>query len=293
MIQNIQINLDSNIDLDKALPQPIVRYRNVTKAFGDHVVLKELNLDIMPGEKIALIGPSGSGKTTIARLLMTLERPSSGTIEVNGEMLWHMQHKGKLIAANEKHLHRMRSSIGMVFQHFNLFPHMTILQNVIEGLIQVRKTPKRQAQEKAMELLTQVGLQNHIKHYPSQLSGGQKQRVAIARALVMEPQILLFDEVTSALDPELVGEVLDVIKGIAAKKDTAMLLITHEMDFARDIADRVIFTDGGVIVEQGTPKEIFENPKSPRLQNFLTRFLSDRQSEPYKANKEIAAGNDL
>lgn len=203
---------------DTSLVQPIVRYRNVTKAFGDHVVLKELNLDIMPGEKIALIGPSGSGKTTIARLLMTLERPTSGTIEVNGEMLWHMKHKGKLVAASEKHLHRMRGSIGMVFQHFNLFPHMTILQNVMEGLVQVRKMPKAQAEERALELLSQVGLQEHTKHYPAQLSGGQKQRVAIARALVMQPQILLFDEVTSALDPELVGEVLDVIKGIAAKK---------------------------------------------------------------------------
>ena len=268
--------------------QPIVRYRNVTKAFGDHVVLKELNLDIMPGEKIALIGPSGSGKTTIARLLMTLEQPTSGTIEVNGEMLWHMPHKGKLIAANEKHLHRMRGSIGMVFQHFNLFPHMTILQNVMEGLVQVRKVPKPQAQERAIELLSQVGLQDHTKHYPAQLSGGQKQRVAIARALVMQPQIMLFDEVTSALDPELVGEVLDVIKGIASKKDTAMMLITHEMDFARDIADRVLFTDGGVIVEQGTPEEIFENPQSPRLQSFLTRFLNDRQVE--LADERIATG---
>ena len=273
---------------DTSLVQPIVRYRNVTKAFGDHVVLKELNLDIMPGEKIALIGPSGSGKTTIARLLMTLERPTSGTIEVNGEMLWHMKHKGKLVAASEKHLHRMRGSIGMVFQHFNLFPHMTILQNVMEGLVQVRKMPKAQAEERALELLSQVGLQEHTKHYPAQLSGGQKQRVAIARALVMQPQILLFDEVTSALDPELVGEVLDVIKGIAAKKDTAMMLITHEMDFARDIADRVLFTDGGVIVEEGPPEQIFGNPQSPRLQSFLTRFLSDRQYQ--LAEEHVATG---
>lgn len=278
----------NNHSSDTSIVQPIVRYRNVTKAFGDHVVLKELNLDIMPGEKIALIGPSGSGKTTIARLLMTLERPTSGTIEVNGEMLWHMKHKGKLVAANEKHLHRMRGSIGMVFQHFNLFPHMTILQNVMEGLVQVRKMPKAQAEERALELLSLVGLQDHTKHYPAQLSGGQKQRVAIARALVMQPQILLFDEVTSALDPELVGEVLDVIKGIAAKKDTAMMLITHEMDFARDIADRVLFTDGGVIVEEGPPEQIFGNPQSPRLQSFLTRFLSDRQYQ--LAEEHVATG---
>ncbi|GIP17143.1 ectoine/hydroxyectoine ABC transporter ATP-binding protein EhuA [Paenibacillus montaniterrae] len=266
--------------------EPIVRYRNVTKVFDQRVVLKRLDLDIMPGEKIALIGPSGSGKTTIARLLMTLEQPTSGTIEVNGELLWHMQHKGKLITANEKHLHRMRSSIGMVFQHFNLFPHMTILRNVMEALVHVRKIPKPQAQQRALELLQQVGLQDHIKKYPAQLSGGQKQRVAIARALVMEPKILLFDEVTSALDPELVGEVLDVIKGIAEKKDTAMLLITHEMDFAREIADRILFTDGGVIVEQGTPEQIFENPQSPRLQAFLTRFLKERQ---YGLASETAA----
>ncbi|MFC6333834.1 ectoine/hydroxyectoine ABC transporter ATP-binding protein EhuA [Paenibacillus septentrionalis] len=275
-------------NIQTSLPEPIVRYRNVTKAFDNRVVLKQLDLDIMPGEKIALIGPSGSGKTTIARLLMTLEQPTSGTIEVNGEMLWHMEHKGKLVPANEKHLHRMRSSIGMVFQHFNLFPHMTILRNVMEALVHVRKMPKQQAKERALELLHQVGLQHHTKHYPAQLSGGQKQRVAIARALVMQPQILLFDEVTSALDPELVGEVLDVIKGIADKKDTAMLLITHEMDFARDVADRILFTDGGVIVEQGTPEQIFENPQSPRLRAFLTRFLKERQYE--LASETAAAG---
>lgn len=275
-------------NIQTSLPEPIVRYRNVTKAFDNRVVLKQLDLDIMPGEKIALIGPSGSGKTTIARLLMTLEQPTSGTIEVNGEMLWHMEHKGKLVPANEKHLHRMRSSIGMVFQHFNLFPHMTILRNVMEALVHVRKMPKQQAKERALELLHQVGLQHHTKHYPAQLSGGQKQRVAIARALVMQPQILLFDEVTSALDPELVGEVLDVIKGIADKKDTAMLLITHEMDFARDVADRILFTDGGVIVEQGTPEQIFENPQSPRLRAFLTRFLKERQYE--LASEAAAAG---
>lgn len=272
------------------IPEPIVRYRNVTKAFGNHIVLKELNLDIMPGEKIALIGPSGSGKTTIARLLMTLEQPTSGTIEINGEMLWHMPHKGKLVTANERHLHRMRSSIGMVFQHFNLFPHMTILRNVMEALVHVRKMPKQQAQERALELLQQVGLQDHTMHYPAQLSGGQKQRVAIARALVMQPQILLFDEVTSALDPELVEEVLDVIKGIARKNDTAMLLITHEMDFARDIADRILFTDGGVIVEEGSPEQIFEAPQSARLCTFLTRFLKERQYE--LVSETAAAGTE-
>lgn len=253
--------------------KPIISYRNITKSFGEQTVLKELNLDIQPGEKIALIGPSGSGKTTIARLLMTLETPTAGTIEVDGEMLWHMHSRGRLVPANEKHLHRVRSKIGMVFQHFNLFPHMTILRNVTEALVHVLKVPKEEAKQKALAILERVGLQEHTNHYPIQLSGGQKQRVAIARAIVMQPKIMLFDEVTSALDPELVGEVLDVIKGIAAEGEMAMILITHEMDFARDVADRILFTDGGVILEEGTPEQIFENPQSPRLQAFLTRFL--------------------
>lgn len=268
--------------------KPIVSYRNVTKSFGDHTVLNELDLDIQHGEVIALIGPSGSGKTTIARLLMTLEKPSSGTIEVNGEMLWHMEKRGKLVSANEKHLHRVRSRIGMVFQHFNLFPHLTILRNVMEALIQVHKIPKLQAEQKALDILSKVGLQDHILHYPAQLSGGQKQRVAIARALVMQPEIMLFDEVTSALDPELVEEVLEVIKGIAIEGKMAMMLITHEMDFAKDIADRVLFTDGGRIVEQGTPEQIFESPQSPRLQTFLTRFLKRQMDNG--ANDQVAAG---
>ncbi|WP_373232897.1 ectoine/hydroxyectoine ABC transporter ATP-binding protein EhuA [Cohnella sp.] len=278
--------MSQNIALNKE--RPVVSYQNITKSFGDHTVLTELDLDIQPGEKIALIGPSGSGKTTIARLLMTLETPTSGTIEVDGEMLWHMPERGKLVPASEKHQHRVRSKIGMVFQHFNLFPHMTILRNVTEALIHVLKLPKAEAEGRALEILTRVGLQDHTKHYPVQLSGGQKQRVAIARALVMQPQIMLFDEVTSALDPELVGEVLDVIKGIAAQGDMAMMLITHEMDFARDVADRVLFTDGGRIVEQGTPQQIFESPQSPRLQTFLTRFLNGRPDR--ESGNRVAAG---
>jgi polar amino acid transport system ATP-binding protein len=280
MSQNIEINKE----------RPVVSYRNISKTFGDHTVLTELDLDIRPGEKIALIGPSGSGKTTIARLLMTLETPTSGTIEVDGEMLWHMPDRGKLIPASEKHMHRVRSKIGMVFQHFNLFPHMTILRNVTEALIHVLKLSKAEAEGRALDILVRVGLQEHTKHYPAQLSGGQKQRVAIARALVMQPQIMLFDEVTSALDPELVGEVLDVIKSIAAQGDMAMMLITHEMDFARDVADRVLFTDGGRIVEQGTPEQIFESPQSPRLQAFLTRFLNGRPDTD--SGDRVAAGTE-
>ncbi|TFE23449.1 ectoine/hydroxyectoine ABC transporter ATP-binding protein EhuA [Cohnella luojiensis] len=268
--------------------KPLVSYRKITKSFGDRTVLKELDLDVYPGEKIALIGPSGSGKTTIARLLMTLEKPTSGTIEVEGEMLWLMPRKGKLVPANEKHLHRVRSKIGMVFQHFNLFPHMTIQRNVTEALVHVLKIPKSEADERAMRMLERVGLQEHTNHYPSQLSGGQKQRVAIARALVMQPSVMLFDEVTSALDPELVGEVLDVIKGIASQGEMAMILITHEMDFARDVADRILFTDGGVIVEEGTPEQVFQNPQSPRLQTFLSRFLNG--SSDGRTGSRVAAG---
>jgi len=259
--------------------RPIVSYRGITKSFGEHQVLSGVDLDIRPGEKVALIGPSGSGKTTLARLLMTLEEPTSGTIEVDGEQLWHMERKGKLVPADERHLHRVRGSIGMVFQHFNLFPHMNILRNVTEAQVLVKKVPKAEAEARALEMLERVGLQERTKHYPAQLSGGQKQRVAIARALVMQPKIMLFDEVTSALDPELVGEVLDVIKNVAAEGKMAMMLITHEMDFARDVADRVLFTDGGRIVEQGTPEQIFEHPRSERLQSFLTRFRSRRMED--------------
>jgi polar amino acid transport system ATP-binding protein len=251
---------------------PIVRYIDVSKSYGDLQVLRDINLDIAPGEKVALIGPSGSGKTTLIRLLMTLEEPNSGFIEVNGEPLWHKKVKGKWIRADEKHLHIMRSQIGMVFQQFNLFPHMNVLRNVTEASVRVLGISREEAREQAVSMLEKVGIADKLDAYPSQLSGGQKQRVAIARALVMRPKIMLFDEVTSALDPELVGEVLEVIKGIAAEGDMAMILVTHEMDFARDVADRVIFTDGGQIVEQGTPEEIFGNPKSPRLQMFLSRF---------------------
>ena len=254
--------------------RPIVRYKNIHKSFGDLEVIKGIDLDIAPGEKIAVIGPSGSGKTTLGRLLVTLEKPTSGTIEVDGELLWHQEKKGRLVPADEKHLHKMRKNIGMVFQHFNLFPHMTILRNVMEAPVRVLGMSKQEAKEQALEMLQKVGLEDKVKMYPSQLSGGQKQRVAIARAVVMRPKVMVFDEVTSALDPELVGEVLQVIKELAKEGQMAMMLITHEMDFARDVADRVIFTDGGKIVEQGPPSAVLENPQSERLQSFLSRFRS-------------------
>ncbi|CUX35556.1 ectoine/hydroxyectoine ABC transporter ATP-binding protein EhuA [Clostridium sp. C105KSO13] len=253
---------------------PIVSYQNVTKTYGDLEVLKDIDFNIYPGEKVALIGPSGSGKTTLARLLMTLEEPDSGIIEVENQNLWQEEVNGELVKAKEKHLREIRKSIGMVFQHFYLFPHMNVLKNVMEAPITVLGLSKKKAKQQAEEMLEKVGLSDKLDVYPAQLSGGQKQRVAIARALVMKPNIMLFDEPTSALDPELVGEVLDVIKEIASGSDMTMLLITHEMDFAREIADRIAFFNEGVIAEQGEPEELFNNPQTPRLQSFLSRFNS-------------------
>lgn len=252
----------------------MVHYENVTKSFGDLEVIKGIDLHINAGEKLAVIGPSGSGKTTLGRMLMTLEEPTGGMIRIDGEPLWQMRNKrGNLVRADERYLHKMREKVGMVFQHFNLFPHLSVLRNVTLAPTSVLKLSKEEAHERAVTMLRKVGLSSKLDVYPSQLSGGQKQRVAIARALVMQPKIVVFDEVTSALDPELVGEVLNVIKDIAEESDTAMMLITHEMAFARDIADRVVFGAEGRIVEQGTPEDIFDHPKSERLQAFLSRFL--------------------
>lgn len=254
------------------MSEPIVTYKNVHKSFGEVEVLKGIDLEIMPGEKVAVIGPSGSGKTTIIRMLMTLEQPTSGKIIVDGNYLWHMEKDGKLVPANEKHLRQVRGDIGMVFQHFNLFPHMTILENCMTAPIQVKKEDKKSARKRSIEMLEKVGLGDKLDNYPNQLSGGQKQRVAMARALVMRPKIMLFDEVTSALDPELVEEVLEVIRDLAEEGEMAMVLVTHEMEFALDIADRVVFLDDGVIAESGPPSQVLEHSKNERLQSFLRRF---------------------
>ncbi|WP_010529345.1 ectoine/hydroxyectoine ABC transporter ATP-binding protein EhuA [Lentibacillus jeotgali] len=256
------------------MTEPIVQYQDVHKSFGDTEVLTGIDLDIKPAEKVAVIGPSGSGKTTIIRMLMTLEEPTSGDIIVDGKNLWHMEKNGGLVPADEKHLRQVRGDIGMVFQHFNLFPHMTILDNCMSAPIHVQKVDKKEAKQRSIEMLEKVGLGDKLDNYPSQLSGGQKQRVAMARALVMRPKVMLFDEVTSALDPELVGEVLEVIRGIAQEGEMAMVLVTHEMEFARDIADRVLFLDNGVIAEQGPPADVLENSTNERLQTFLHRFRS-------------------
>ncbi|MBM7542914.1 ectoine/hydroxyectoine ABC transporter ATP-binding protein EhuA [Amphibacillus cookii] len=254
------------------MAEPIVRYQDVHKSFGDVEVLKGIDLDIFPAEKVAIIGPSGSGKTTIIRMLMTLEEPTSGDIIVDGTNLWKMEKNGRMTEANEKHLRSVRGDIGMVFQHFNLFPHMTILENCMTAPIRVKGEDKQEVEQRSIEMLERVGLGDKIHNYPSQLSGGQKQRVAMARALVMRPKIMLFDEVTSALDPELVGEVLEVIRDIAKNDDMAMVLVTHEMDFALDIADKVLFLDEGVIAEQGSASDVIEHSQNERLQEFLSRF---------------------
>jgi polar amino acid transport system ATP-binding protein len=255
------------------MPHPIIRLDNVRKSFGELVVLDDLSFDVMPGEKLALIGPSGSGKTTILRVLMTLETLSGGRIEVDGEGLYHTSRNGREMPADEAHLHRMRAKIGMVFQHFNLFPHKCVLDNVTLAPVLTQGVKKADAEKRAMELLDLVGLSDKAKAMPAQLSGGQKQRVAIARALALSPKIMLFDEVTSALDPELVEEVLNVMRMLGRETDMTMLLVTHEMGFARDFADRVLFFDKGRIVEEGPPTEIFSNPKQERTRSFLRKIV--------------------
>ncbi len=247
--------------------QPILSVKGLTKSFGKLDVLRGIDLDIDVGEVVALIGPSGSGKSTLIRCLNVMERKTSGEILLNGRTVGDkFKGKGDTLGIGE-----LRRNVGMVFQHFNLFPHKTVMENVTEGPIVVLKESRASAESYALELLTSVGLSDKCASYPSQLSGGQKQRVAIARALAMKPDVMLFDEVTSALDPELVGEVLNVVRKLADEGMT-MVLVTHEMAFAADVADRVLFLDQGVIAAQGTADEIIHNPKLERLQVFLARY---------------------
>lgn len=259
------------------MAEPIIEIDKVSKSFGALKVLDELSFNVAPGEKLALIGPSGSGKTTILRILMTLETIDSGHIKVDGEQLWHMEREGKLVPANEAYLHHMRAKIGMVFQHFNLFPHKSVLGNVTLAPRLTQGLSKADAEARARDLLDMVGLADKAESKPAELSGGQKQRVAIARALALQPKIMLFDEVTSALDPELVEEVLNVMRKLADETDMTMLLVTHEMSFANDFADRVLFFDRGRIIEQGPPKEIFSAPKEERTQAFLHKIIAAGQ----------------
>ena len=253
--------------------RPIVAVRGLTKCYGARTILDAVDLDVAAGEKVALIGASGSGKTTMLRLLMGLDKPDGGTIEINGRYLWHKPREGRLEPANERHARTVRRSVGMVFQQFNLFPHMTALQNVAEPMIQALRLARADAEARAKDLLSQVGLSGYLSHRPAQLSGGQQQRVAIARSVALQPKVMLFDEVTSALDPELVGEVLRVMRDLAAAGDMSMLIVTHEMTFAEDIANRVLMFDGGKIIEEGPPQSVLKRPTHPRTRQFLRAIL--------------------
>lgn len=247
----------------------MVRFSRVLKKYGDHVVLQDLDFAVAPGEFVTLIGPSGSGKTTILRLLMTLEQVDGGTIHVGGECLTHEDRGGKLVPANEKHLRRMRRQIGMVFQQFNLFPNMNVMQNITEAPIRALGLSRGEAEARAVDLLEMVGLSEKAEAHPARLSGGQQQRVAIARALAMRPEVMLLDEVTSALDPELVAGVLKLLKDIATTTNITFLCVTHEMQFARDVSDRVMMFDHGQVIESAPPEELFTAPNHPRTQEFL------------------------
>jgi polar amino acid transport system ATP-binding protein len=256
----------------------LVHAVNVTKAFGSNEVLKGIDLEVDAKEVVCLLGPSGSGKTTFLRLINQMEILTGGRIWVGGELIGIEERKGKLHIRKDKDIARQRSRIGMVFQRFNLFPHMTAIQNVMEAPIKVKRVSKDQVRKEALELLDMVGLADRANYYPAQLSGGQQQRVAIARALAMKPELLLFDEPTSALDPELVGEVLGVMRNLAYE-GTTMIVVTHEMAFAREVADRVIFMDQGVVVEAGPPNEVLLNPKEERTKSFLRRVKHEAEAE--------------
>lgn len=250
--------------------KPLVVASNIRKSFNGVEVLHGIDLTVERGETVCLIGPSGSGKSTLLRCLNLLERPDDGLVIVGNEPIGFSRSEGGLIEANRKTLARQRGEIGIVFQNFNLFPHMTARQNIVEAPIHVRGLSKEEANRKAEELMTRVGLANKLDAFPEKLSGGQQQRVAIARALAMEPSLMLFDEPTSALDPEMVQEVLEVIKGLAGGGMT-LVIVTHEIQFARDVSDRIVFMDAGMIVEQGTPESILGNPRNDRTKAFLSK----------------------
>lgn len=246
----------------KSAKEAIISVRNLSKRFGSHQVLKDIHFEVYPSEVVVIIGPSGSGKSTLLRCLNLLEEINGGEVYIEGKLL------------NEKttNINLVRQEVGMVFQQFNLFPHKTVLENITLAPVKVRKISKEEAKDRALRLLRKVGLEEKADRYPEELSGGQQQRVAIARALAMQPKIMLFDEPTSALDPEMVKEVLDVMKDLA-KEGMTMVVVTHEMGFAREVSDRVIFMDQGMIVEEGTPEEIFGAPKNERTKAFLSKVL--------------------
>ncbi len=260
------------MSISKTGTKEMIVLENIHKAFGALQVLKGIDLKVVEGEVVCVIGPSGSGKSTLLRCINHLERCTTGKILIDGEIMDERHDNRDLHKISNAKVLSLCAEVGMVFQRFNLFPHMTALENVMEAPIQVRKVSKDQAMAEARELLNNVGLGDKVDQYPSRLSGGQQQRVAIARALAMKPKVMLFDEPTSALDPELVGEVLEVMKGLA-KNHMTMIVVTHEMGFARDVANRVIFMDEGRIIEESSPEEIFSNPKNERTKAFLSRVL--------------------
>jgi polar amino acid transport system ATP-binding protein len=264
----------TSVGLENPMPGvgPMVKVEDVHKRFGANTVLRGIDLEVARGEVMCVIGPSGSGKSTLLRCINHLEKINAGRISVDGEIVGYRERDGILYELKESEVARTRCDIGMVFQHFNLFPHMTVLGNIVEAPIRVKKLPRDEAEEKARMLLGQVGLSGREGSYPRQLSGGQQQRVAIARALAMDPKLMLFDEPTSALDPELVGDVLDVMRDLANSGMT-MFVVTHEMGFAREVGDQLVFMDGGVVIESGDPKDVLGNPQHERTRGFLSKVL--------------------
>lgn len=254
---------------------PMVKIEHLFKSFGDLLVLNDINLSVMPHEVLVIIGPSGSGKSTLLRCVNYLEKPDRGRILIDGELMGPEEGETLSHRKQEARLDNMRQQVGMVFQRFHLFTHMTALENVMEGPVTVKKMSKNEARDSSVKMLELVGLGDKLKSYPAQLSGGQQQRVAIARALVMEPKVMLFDEATSALDPELIAEVLNVMRDLA-RQGMTMLVVSHEMEFAEEVANRVIFIDEGVIVEDGLPNDIFYKPQHERTKTFLHKVLEKR-----------------
>ncbi len=250
----------------------MVRAEGVRKRFGRHEVLRGIDLEVCTGEVMCIIGPSGSGKSTFLRCINHLEKVDGGRLSVDGQLVGYREHGGRLYELRDREVCQRRAGVGMVFQHFNLFPHMTVLENVMVGPVRVKGEPRVAAQSRATELLSRVGLADKVGAYPRQLSGGQQQRVAIARALGMQPKLMLFDEPTSALDPELVGDVLEVMRSLADEGMT-MVVVTHEMGFAREVGDALVFMDDGVVVESGPPRQVLANPTKERTQVFLSRLL--------------------
>jgi polar amino acid transport system ATP-binding protein len=267
---------------------PLVHAVNVTKSFHGNEVLRGIDLTVDRGQVVCLLGPSGSGKTTFLRCINQLEDINGGRIWVDGELTGYVEKNGRLHRRHDKDIARQRREIGMVFQRFNLFPHKTALENVIEAPVKVAGKSKSAAGRRGLELLDRVGLGDRCDHYPAQLSGGQQQRVAIARALAMDPKLMLFDEPTSALDPELVGEVLTVMRELAAQGMT-MIVVTHEMGFARDVADRVVFMDDGIVVEEGPPREVIDNPQNQRTRTFLSRIREESEEHAAALQARVEA----